>query len=424
MAKSPRGSARPVITLIFDLDTPFDASNLCLKLEFRGMLNGGYIIRACIGDPNFNMMDTLIQNGYLAKSRTKELVMRFKIEWEDASGGSDSATKEQIAIVTSFEGHGGAADVGDLEFIAVDPASWFLNKGKGSGKCYKGRVDQAVHQVVQEYAPNINLSMTETTDSKDGKWYMLRQNPQAFINSLLEWSPAITKKKTNLLVSMDGYNLTIQEQAEIVSRKRGYYTYWGLGEKDKHDSIASWDIIADNSLSLTQTKIITHGISTISGQYFDNIAVSDDNTHNKQMARVDKDQSFAKPSKDAGCSSVRSIPEIYSAGELGLPYSEYIDGIARNNWLNLMYKLFRIKIRVLGHGEWSDCTGLGVDTVYLNWTKSKKNDNLMDNDRFFFTAGNWIVYGFQHVVSRKGWFTDLYCSRLDSDSAGQKVPTI
>ncbi len=86
-------------------------------------------------------------------------------------------------------------------------------------------------------------------------------------------------------------------------------------------------------------------------------------------------------------------------------------------WLNMVNTLLRAKFTVNGHGEWSECRGLGVDTIFVKWTTGKGENG----ERFWWTTGSWLVYGFHHVVDRGKWLTDLYCARFDSDSSSKKV---
>lgn len=183
--------------------------------------------------------------------------------------------------------------------------------------------------------------------------------------------------------------------------------------------------MADNAMSLLNTKLVTHGISATSGGYYDRISdrneahvfIKDSNTANKRVARTDETQAFTKPPEAApprvGWTSIPPIPEIYSGGELGKPYQEYVDGRSRGLYLNLNNRVMRSVFDCLGHGEWDNCWGLGVDTAYIKWMTS-------DNDYWFMT-GNWIVYGFHHVANPADWFTKLYCARADHDAAGVQV---
>ena len=429
---TPQAKARPQITIIFpELDPGVDYGEMFTKFEFKGMANGGYTIKAILADPSFNILDKLIaDDGYFAKARTKPVIIHFQIRWGKKSEATypKSATKEkQIAYILSLKAKGGG-DKGLLEFIAMDPPSWFLNMGDGNGGLYKGTVSDAIKKVVEKYAPGVKLEVGHTIDSKEGKWWMMRQDPKTFLSSLFDWSASVTRHKTQWIFAPDGMDLIIKEQAELKSEQRGFYRYM---DGDSHDTIRNWEFLADNALSVAQTKLITQGISAVSGQYLDRITDKDENkvfikdsrTATKKVAKIKADGGFTKPDGEkpqkVGWSSVSAIPEIHSAGDLGLKYEEYIDGRPRAMWLNLVNALMRVKIECLGHGEWSGCKGLGVDTVFIKWTSAKKASG--DNKKFWWMTGNWLVYGFHHRVERGFWFTDLYLARFDHDSIAEKV---
>ena len=273
----PKAKARPQITMIFpELDQNGDHGKMLSKFEFKGMVNGGYTIKGKLVDPNFNILNKLVDSGYFKNSRTKPVLVRFQIRWgtKEETSFPETATKEQIAYLISLKATGEqSADNGILEFIAMDPPSWLLNMGDGNGGVYKGRVSDAIKQVVNEYAPGIELQISRTIDSKEGKWWMMRQDPKTFISSLFDWSSSVTKDKTQWIFTPDGNSLVIKEQAELISKQRGFYRFM---EQNDHDTIRNWEFLADNALSVVQTKLITQGISAVSGQYLDRITDKDE----------------------------------------------------------------------------------------------------------------------------------------------------
>jgi hypothetical protein len=429
MPLEPKSKARPQIKLTFELGglPGKNYGDLFRSFEFRGMVNGGYIVRAKLFDAHYNLLSRLIEEGYFKETRTKPVQITFQILQGPDGTYPETATRTQTAILISLDTVGGPADVGNLEFIAIDPPSWYLNCGDAGGDCYKGRVDQVIQKVVSDYAPGINLEIGRTTDSEFNKWWLLRQDPKTFISSLTDWSAAITQKQTQWMIQMDGTRLIIKEQASLPSKQRAFYRYFTSGA---NDTIQEVSLKADNALSIVQQALVTAGSAAVSGHYLDKITDSkqkkvftkDSNTSNKQIVRVTDDQSFTKPvdsigNKAAGWSSVTSIPEIYSAGDLGINFQDYIDGRGRAMWLNMTNALLRAKFRVLGHGEWSSTEGLGVDTIFIKWTAGKRDGG----EDFWWTTGNWLVYGFHHIVTMQEWLTDLYCSRFDYDAEGKKV---
>lgn len=438
MVNTPKNQARCLTEIYFDSIDGVDFGHKYKSIEFKAMVNSGYIVKIVISDPYFNTLTRLIEAGYLEKSRTKVLKVRFRIRASsEKTDDKDLATKFQIANIISLRARGGAADMGELEFIGIDPPSWELNTGDGSGSIFKGSVSEAIGQVIQEYAPNLDFEIDKTNDSKEGKWAMMRQDPQTFITSLLDWSCSLTENKTQWIVTPfggekfeDRPKITIKEQASIRSKKRAYYTYWATGG---HDTIKDWTFLSNNALSITQTKIITQGLSSISGQYLDRatdknesiVFAKDSNTEAKYIAKVKSNRATSKPNDNVGSgplenigwTSIPSIPE-FNAGDLGIKYEDYINGRPRGMYLNLVNSLIRMKLTVIGHGEWSDATGLGTDTVFLEWLGHKSDDEGLNP---YFLNGNWLVYGFNHKGSRKGWYTDLYIARYDYDSVGTKI---
>lgn len=427
MAISPSAQAKPQIVIKFHM--PGGAVNLgeyYTTFEFKAMINGGYIIKADLYDPHFNLQSKLVELGYFQHSRTAPVVVEFQIKWgPDATVGLD-ATVNQFAILLSLKAYGDGSDKANIEFTAMDPPSWYLNMGDGHGGVIKGSVYQAIRKVVQKYAPKIKTEVSKTIDSVHNRWWMMRQDPKTFISSLLDWSSSVTQEKTHWLVASNGYNLVIKEQAKWKSRQRAYYRAYA---DKKLSNIGEWDLLADNALSVVQTKMTAQGSSAVTGAYLDQVTdarqmktvVKDSTTPAKQTAKVTNEQSFTKP-PDAnpplvGSTAVSCIPEVYSAGDLGVPYQEYIDGRPRAMWLNMMQGLLRVKLSVVGHAIYSDCMGLGVDTVFIRWVSGPSGD---DKENWWMT-GNWTIYGFHHRVNRGNWITDIYLCRFDHDTASKKV---
>jgi hypothetical protein len=417
--------------------------------RFKGTMNGGYIVKLTLVDPEFAMLPRLIRLSYFQQVRKKPVIMAFRIfRQPGVNNGRGSletdnrqkSTREQHAILFDMSVIGSGSTVSRVEFVGVDPASWYLNVGEASGEAITGNVGQAIEKTLERYTANSGLryKVTKTRDAKTNKWYLMRQDPKTFISSLLEWSASLTPQQTHWLISMDGKpdggpHIAIQEQAEYESKQRGYYSYNGIGPSFI-STIKDWSIINNNALSVAEAKLVTQGVAMTSGIYFDRttdkdqrfVYVTEQTTKNKRVARAKEWMSTSKPPSgvnagfpDIGITSIASIPEVYSALDIGLNYNEYIDGRARSIWLNMLNSLMRMQVRVLGHGEWYHTFGLGVDTVLLNWTKEPTKS---EPDPFYFAAGNWLVTGFEHHVTRKQWYTDLMVARWDYDSDAVFVP--
>jgi hypothetical protein len=422
---SPSPGTTPVIVFILQVGKDkINMGPLYQRFEFKGMMNGGYIVYGRFYDYALRVYKRLIKKGYLQTTRREPLKVTFQIKYGDNGKPPRRATKKQIAYITSMKSLGRTDSDAEIEFVAVDPASYYLNYGKASGGVYRGRLDQVMRKVVTDYAPDIDVEVSRTTDSDENRWWMMRQDPQSFLLSLTDWSASVTQNKTNWLFASDGKKLIIKEQALWVSRQIAYYR-----RTNRRNDILAWNIFADNSLTAVNTKLLAQGASAVSGRYLDRITdkdqktlyVKDSTTSKKQIAKVTKDQSFSKPDDaeppKSGWTSIQCIPEIYSAGELGIDYDQYIDGRPRAMYLNMVNQLLRMKITVLGSGHWSDSLGLGVDTIFLRWTLPSTKDT----EQHWWTTGNWIVYGFHHRVHKGDWLLDLSCARFDHDAEGKKV---
>lgn len=434
-----------------------DYGHLFHKVRFKGMANGGYIVKFTLFDSEMALLPRLIQNNYFKFARKTPVAISFQLFRQpktspNSGSGSDSidnrrkSTKPQTAIIFDVVVKGRGTSKSRVEIVAVDPPSWFLNTGDASGEAFTGNVSGVMEQVIDRYSKvqssifpgGMRHEITKTKDAKSNKWYMMRQDPKTFIASLMEWSSPLTPQQTHWLVSMDGNplnggpHIAIKEQADHVSRQRGYYTFREKGPT-QISTILSWNLLANNALTVAQAKIVSQGVSMLTGEYFDRttdkaeneVYVTDQNTTNKRIANVEDWQSTSKPNAGVsarvapgiGMTSVPSIPDVYSAGDLGLEYREYVGGRARGLYLGMLNNLLKMKITVQGHGEWSDTFGLGIDTVFLNWTKEPA-----DGEPFYFAAGNWLIFGFEHIATRQGWFTDLWVARWDYNAEAVSVP--
>lgn len=381
------------------------------RFEWASFVNGGYIIRARVSDPWFNFLKDLATKGYLAEGREKVTPVKFQIQWDN-----QRKTEKRTAYMTDLVAHG-VNEGGELEFVAIDPPSFFLNAGNADGRVYTGKVSDVIKQVVNDYAPDIDVEVTETNDNKTNKWWMMRQDPHTFIRSLLDWAASITPQRTHWVVASVDEKIIIKEQAALEHEDFGIY-YINRHGHAAADAL-NFEMLADNFVSPLQTKLITSGISAISGEYLDKITdmqeqkvfVKDENTSNKVNTNITPKQGFAKPNKK-WATQVMAIPE-HNAGDVGLQYSKYIDGRARGLFMNMLNLVMRIKMRVTGDPQFHDSSKLGIATATLNWQD-------IDNEPYFL-SGRWLVYGFHHIVTRERWTTDLYMARLDYNADAKKV---
>lgn len=383
------------------------------KFEWISFVNGGYMIRAKVSDPFFNYLKSVAINGYLAEGREIETPVTFTLK----QGNSGEQTKQRTAYMTDLQAHG-VNEGGEIEFVAIDPPSFYLNEGTADGRVYTGRVSDVIKQVVKDFAPGIDVEVTKTTDNEKGKWWMMRQDPHTFIRSLLDFSASLTPQKTSWVVASVDKKIVIREQASLQGKDLGVY-YVNRKHKGAADAL-QFDMLADNFVSPLQTKLITSGISAVSGEFLDKITdsqeqkviVKDENTSAKANAKnLTPKQAFAKPHKK-WATSVMAVPE-HSAGDIGTQYSKYIDGRARGLFMNMLNLVMRVKLRITGEAQLDDSSLLGTSTATLTWQDIDGNP--------YFLSGRWLVYGFQHTMTKDMWYTDLYLARLDYDAAAKQI---
>lgn len=389
------------------------AKRFFVDFEWKALINDGYIIHCNVSDPYLETFRRLVQGDYLARARKgKPLVVKFMLSWSDTP---DLKTPERIAYITDFRVTGSVNNA-FLDFVAIDPPSWWLNAGKGDGKVFTGKVSDVIEQVVDEFAKEISVTVTKTRDSEDGKWAMMRQDPKTFIKSLLDWSASITPKKTQWMIASKDKELIIKEQFDFPDKGKVIAIFKATDDKQKND-LLEFELLSDVSLTLLQNKMITQGLSTVSGKFIDKqtakdkTEVRDDTTCNKINAKIDSRLGYSKPEEDFA-TSIMAVPE-FSDGALGIKYEEYIDGRARQIYLNMLPMIMKMRIQVMGDHRFHDPSRIGVTTVELQWKDIEEED--------FFLSGKWLISGWIHYVTREEWVTDIYLYRIDHDAAAQKV---
>lgn len=406
---SVRTSASPIVTMKIAGEEV--GTTQFVNFTWKAFVNGGYVVRGKLIDPYLHLFQRLVKQGHLPQARRNPLVVEFKIGW----GYPNEETPLVQAIVTDLEVEG-TADWAAFDFVAIDPPSWYLNAGDGSGKVYRGKVSEVIQQVVAEYAPSISLEITQTRDDPNGTWAMMRQDPKTFIKSLLDWSSSLTPKKTHWMVASRDDKLLIKEQADFLANGE-FLDDLRATIGNKQNDLLGFQLLSNNSVTLVQTRLLTQGISAISGKYIDRrterdrVEIRDDNTANKVNANIDSQRGYAKPNEDWS-TNIISVPEL-NGGELGVQYIDYVDGRARNLYLSMLPMVMRMRCRIPGNWKFHDGTKLGVSTIQLTW----KDNNNAD----FFLGGKWLVYGWEHNADRGRWTTDLYLYRIDHDAAARKV---
>src|SRR5262245_19598606 len=77
--------------------TPLNAARVCIRFDWKALMNGGYVIRARLLDANYNILKTyLIEQNYLSQARATIFQARFRLRWP----GVDNQTAWQVAYIT------------------------------------------------------------------------------------------------------------------------------------------------------------------------------------------------------------------------------------------------------------------------------------------------------------------------------------
>jgi hypothetical protein len=405
------------------------------KFEWKAMVNGGYIVRCKLLDVDNIILQDIATNYYLQKGCNEPVKVVFEISHPGVVG-ENSTTGKYLAYLTDLDARG-TNKSSSLEFVAVDPPSFWLNAGAASGKVYTGSVKTVIKQVLDEWFAGPDkgeVKVSDTVDSEQNKWWMMRQDPKTFIRSLLDWSAKLTKKQTNWIVSSDGAvsdgnSIHIEEQAAKEVKFVGVFSM-NVNTPGGND-VVNFEYMGDTFISPFQKAIITQGISSVSEKYFDRttdtLHTGDDkecivhahweNTPNKYNVVLSDKQAHHKPSNADINSSVDDkkwiwstsawmVPE-HNAMDVGKKYAEYIDGRARGMYLDMLPLVMRIKFRCFGIAVPNlNCAhNLGVSWLTMKWMQ------VAPKIQPYFLSGDWMIYGYHHIITRGHWFTDIYCHR-------------
>jgi len=412
----------PSVTLQIE-DGP-DFSVTFESFEWASFMNNGYMIKANIVDPYFNKLRSIATREYLKEARVRPTALTFKIQW---AGADLEPTEKRIAYLAYLNGEG-IVQRGNVEFIGVDPPSWWLNAGDADGSVWEGKVSKVIKDVIDRYtAPDregITAEVADTSDSDNNQWWMMRQDPKTFISSLLDWSASLSENKTAWVVSSVDRKITIREQAtlpdSIPAAKKDFGVFSFNTKVPAATDIVEFELLANNAISVFQTKLITQGISAVSGQFIDKITdtmkkkvfVDDTNTSEKLNVNIGPDRGYKKPDDKDWATNIISVPEP-NAGELGIKYEDWVDGRARGMYMDMLNMVMRLRIRVHGDHRFDDSSILGGSTLTIAWKDNDENP--------YFLSGRWIIYGFHHVVDRTFWYTDLFLYRLDHNASAKKI---
>ncbi len=418
---------------IGDIDRNF--GDVIRAFEWKATVNGGFIVRIKLIDHGFDLLTRVFTKDFFETARQgqKPTIVQFRIGWP----GSKYRTPWRTALISDIDCRGGSSYSGIFEFVALDPISFHINNGNCAGKVYKGPIggDKGViMQVLDDYLPDsvgdmsLVKNVTDTTDAP-AKYWMMRQDPKTFIMSLLDWSSSLTPSKTSWIVANgedednlyikieESYTPTLNVPSPIADQTGPLLFRFGGRKASLVGDIIKWEMLHDSFLVVLNTKLLTSGISAVSGQYLDKVSdhneefiyVKDDNTEKKVNPTFGSDRGYTKPGVlNKGFTHIMAVPE-FNAGDIGKKYGEWIDGRARQIYMDMLNMVMRIKITVTGEPRLFDCTDLGRCYVTLKWLG-------VEEDKAKFMDGNWLLYGWHHKCL-KNWQTDIYLARLDFDAA-------
>lgn len=397
--------------------------------ELKGFVNSGYAIRVQLSNADFRLLTILTgQNSdYFYKCRQIPIRIIIKFSQSPNATYPQGMTRDIEGYLLALYSHGEHQN--DLvEFIAIDPVNFALRAGDADGKAYKGNVSDVIKQIINKYAPNAKLELEDqTNDSKYNVWWTFRRSPREMLSHLITIASSLSPNKTPWIIGVYNNTIKIGPQNSKQSKNVGFYTKISREERGE---IESWKSILNTSIGQETMGLITAGVSATTGKYLDQIThkdatINEWNTDKKLITKTHT-RDLRSPIKPYdtfnagiyGRSYVESHPEYHNGGESGLDYSNYYDSYARTKFIRNTYKLLTIDLKVHGHGIYDNTLGLGIDTVFIDWT------DLLYPDSSYYFHGSWLVYGFKHTWTMNGrWFTELNLARTDDNALGVKVPT-
>jgi hypothetical protein len=113
MAKRPQVSLAPIVSL--SIEGSEDIGYMFIRFEWKSFVNGGYVVKASLEDPEYSQLGMIVKNYYLSRARRSPTKVVFEVKWS-----GDDSTGKHVAYITHLGSHG-IHNNGVLEFIAVDP---------------------------------------------------------------------------------------------------------------------------------------------------------------------------------------------------------------------------------------------------------------------------------------------------------------
>jgi hypothetical protein len=398
----------------------------CNKFEWVCFINAGHRVTASFRDTHQDVLDDGMIKQLLAKAKTNEGIdVELRIHQDYHRKKGKKTEKRKFKVLTLNSNLLGSLTEATLEFVCIDKASWLLNRGKCDGKARQGNVSKVIKEIVGEYAQGISAEVDETTDDKNNYWWDLRLDPKTIISSMIEWSSSITNNKTPLVIHCQDDEFKCREWANLPPTKvngKKFYVAKKVGEIKEWTNRGELQILSNNLLSPSATRLYTGSISATTGLYIDKQNTqldkrqqyADDKfTDQKLMPKVGADQSFTKSNSESG-TFIEPVPE-HNNGDVGLKYQDYAVGRARDWFIKTIYSTLRVKLTIEpGDTDFDSVYACGRDKINLEVLK------LSDNKPYYIN-GNWMLYGFRHMCDWEHWKTELLLSRIDHDATGKGI---
>ena len=249
--------------------------------EYEAHFNKPEIVRITVLDPHQTIYDEYMGNYFSKGIQMPPVMLITQGRWVPADHGLrklELTEKHHALMSVKSSGPGPkGADQCYITFTGIDLPHYMLAAGDAGGYVYNGRVSDVLEQVCDKYSRGLFSSSVrnKTRDDKHNKWWQNRMDPISFIRSLLRWSSPLNKLKTRWVFwSETDYSekssIEFFEQHDDPSVHRASY-WWGDMTVPGHGDIISYEMMADNSRDTWRGKLVTSGISTLSGAYHDRV---------------------------------------------------------------------------------------------------------------------------------------------------------
>lgn len=427
MANDQRGRDRHSIEFYVDLgeDQSKEIGYYCNKFEWTCFVNAGHRITVSFRDTHQHVLDKETINKLLEKAKGEDgLDVEVRI-WQDYHRKTGKkSTKRRYKVLTLNSSLLGSLTEATLEIVAVDQASWYLNRGKCDGHAYQGNVTSVIQQIVKKYAPGIQAEVDDTKDDKNNWWWDMRLDPKTVISSLVEWSSKITKRETPLVIHCQDNEFKCREWAGLpptkVNGKKFFIAHKDADSKEWTDR-GELQILSNNLLAPAATRLYTASVSAITGLYIDKQNPQLDDRHKyaddkftpgKLKPEVKSDQSYKKPTGEFS-TLIEPVPE-HNNGDVGLKYQDYSVGRARDWFIKTLYTTLRVKVTIEpGDTDFDDVYACGRDRIRLEVIQLDRQP--------YYIHGDWMLYGFRHMCDWEHWKTELLLSRIEYNATGRGI---